>query len=112
MHMCIHPQVHAAVQLTLNYHSGEPPTNRSATPVLRNVTIRNVALEATQGNLDCEGLEDSIISGITFDNVTITGKGTQKAATCRACVIAAHHSEPKPQCSHGGGEAMVEEAVV
>lgn len=104
--------VRAAIQLTLNYGGSEPPTNHSATPVLRNVTIRNVALEATRGNLDCDGLSDSSISGITFDNVTITGEGTHKSATCRACSIESHHSEPEPQCSHGGREAMVEQFVV
>ena len=69
--------------------------------VLRNVTIRNVALEATKGNLDCDGLSDSVIEGITFDNVTVTGKGTRAAATCRECVIDARASEPEPRCSHG-----------
>lgn len=96
--------VNSAVQLTLNYNSASP-TNDSATPVLRNVTIRNLALEATEGNLQCDGLSDSIISGITFDNVTITGKGVHESATCKECIINARESVPKPHCSHGGARS-------
>ena len=58
-------------------------------------------MEATKGNLDCDGLSDSVISGIMFDNVTVTGKGTRAAATCRECVIDARASAPEPRCSHG-----------
>lgn len=90
--------VKAAIQLTLNYHQ-TAPTNSTATPVLRNVTIRNLGLTATEGNLECDGLSDSKISGITFENVVVHGEGAKKSSTCKACSIDASHSVPKPHCS-------------
>ena len=45
--------------------------------------------------------------GITFDNVTVTGKGTRESATCRECVIDARESAPEPRCSHGESRKAV-----
>jgi hypothetical protein len=85
----------SGIQLTLNYHAGTPPTNKTATPELRRITLRNMHIKADKSFLDCEGLSDSTIAGIVFDNVTITGSTKQ---TCSYCSIAATaNSSPQPE---------------
>eukprot|EP01062_Namystynia_karyoxenos_P067415 TRINITY_DN61368_c0_g1_i1.p1 TRINITY_DN61368_c0_g1~~TRINITY_DN61368_c0_g1_i1.p1 ORF type:complete len:471 (+),score=87.24 TRINITY_DN61368_c0_g1_i1:76-1413(+) len=81
-----------AVSLTLNYCSA-PATNDTATPEMRNIVVRNVNLEATSKYLECMGLSDSNITGIVLDNVTVTGKGSEK---CDDCTIQARNVSPKP----------------
>ena len=97
----------AGIQLTLNYGGGDlPPTNGSATPVIRRITLRNVSAvtQACKGGtlgkqvcaLSCEGLDDSKIDQVYFEHVKISG-GAQGQA-CTACQIVATNSSPIPQC--------------
>lgn len=80
-----------AVQLTLNYQQVDP-TNVTATPTLRNVVVRNLNLQA--GNfLTCEGLSDSVIEGVVFENVTVTGTSKQQCSECSGSATA---TTPKP----------------
>eukprot|EP00040_Diaphanoeca_grandis_P005346 m.32462 g.32462 ORF g.32462 m.32462 type:complete len:462 (+) comp16649_c0_seq1:163-1548(+) len=91
-------KVISAIQLTLNYEQ-IAPTNVSATPTIRNITIRNIDVETEKSNLLCDGLPDSMISGIVFDNVTVTGKDASKS-TCEYCSIKADASTtPQPKCA-------------
>jgi polygalacturonase len=76
-------KVVGGVQLTLNYKSADP-TNISATPVMRRITLRNIHVEAKSSALTCDGLPDSIITDIVFDNVTVTGSSKQ---SCDKCAI-------------------------
>ena len=80
-----------AIQLTLNYHSGVPPTNASATPVLRGITIRDVHVKTSRSFLECNGIPESPIAGIVFENVVVTGSSKE---TCSSCTIAASATSP------------------
>ena len=84
----------SGIQLTLNYHSAAK-TNATATPVLRRIAVRNVALSATKSYLECDGLSDSRITGVTFENVTVTGTRQQ---SCGECDIRAAGVHPAPKC--------------
>lgn len=96
----------AGIQLTLQYTPNLPPTNASATPTMRRITLRNItmATQACTGSavgevcaLSCEGLSDSIITDVVFDGVRITGNATGQQ--CSACEIAAYGSViPVPKC--------------
>ena len=83
------------------------PTNASATPVLRNVTLRNLQLEATDGGLFCEGLSDSVISGVRFEDVVVGGRGARASSTCEACEIEARDSVLRPHCWRGAEQGGV-----
>ena len=93
------------IQLTLNYKQADP-TNASATPEIRRITVRNVHIRTSSSDGDsdgllCDGLNDSVIEDIVFDNVTITGNTKQK---CEQCAIKAINGcSPQPKCSSSGG---------
>jgi len=84
----------SAIQLTLNYHT-VPPTNATATPVMRRITVRDMHVKAKSSDLTCDGLNDSEIHDVVFTNVTITGSSKQD---CSSCSITSHDSRPKPKC--------------
>ena len=90
----------SGIQLTLNYHTGTPPTNNTATPVLRRITIRNITVKTSDSFLECQGLSDSIIQDISFEDVTITGSDKQSCAFCE--IAATGGSSPLP----GKGELI------
>ena len=46
--------------------------------------------------LQCDGIPESLISGITFENVTVHGSSEQECTECK--IDADALSEPKPQC--------------
>ena len=47
-------------------------------------------------SLQCDGIPESVISGVVFENVTVRGSSKQE---CQACKIEADlASTPKPQC--------------
>jgi len=76
--------VESAIQITLNYHT-TPATNLSATPTIRDITLKNIRVKATQkSDLTCDGLSDSKISGITFQ---------VRAGLCALCPV------PAPTCA-------------
>ena len=46
----------SGIQLSLNYHPGIKPTNMSATPEIRDITLRNIDITVTKkAGLVCEG---------------------------------------------------------
>ena len=74
--------VSSAISFTC-LHGGGPPTNATATPILRNITVKNMALTGVVGdNYGVNGrstcayiqtLEESPIDGLYLDNISITG---------------------------------------
>lgn len=88
----------SGIQLTLKYKKGTPPTNVTATPTFRRITVRNVTIRVDESALDCEGLDDSNIEGVVFEGVTMTGKGA-KSQECNKCeIVFDHGTSPKPKC--------------
>lgn len=84
------------VQLTLNYGAAKP-TNFSATPEIRRITVRELQVQSGGLALQCDGLEESTISDVLFDSVEISGSSKQ---VCDHCEIKAKsHVKPTPQCS-------------
>ncbi len=83
------------IQLTLNYHTA-PPTNVSATPEMRRITITDLHVKADSSFLLCDGLSDSKIQQISFNNVTVTGNSGQKCDMCK--IDANKDSLPVPKC--------------
>eukprot|EP00658_Telonema_sp_P-2_P066314 TRINITY_DN55363_c0_g1_i2.p1 TRINITY_DN55363_c0_g1~~TRINITY_DN55363_c0_g1_i2.p1 ORF type:complete len:391 (-),score=60.19 TRINITY_DN55363_c0_g1_i2:253-1425(-) len=86
----------AGISLSLNYET-KPATNATATPEMRGITLRNLDLQAKSSFLVCEGLPDSKIEGIVFDNVKVSGASGQ---TCESCHIESRHTV-KPQIKCG-----------
>jgi len=86
----------SAIQITENYKT-ESPTNISATPTIRRITVKDITVDASSSNLDCEGLPDSLIEAIVFENVVVTGHGMSKSK-CQQCTIDAHGTTPPPKC--------------
>ena len=82
-----------AIQLTLDYCKSDP-TNVTATPVIRNITIRHLTIDATKQYLTCEGLSDSPIYGIALDDVVVSGKSNQDCGSCSGTL--AGNVSPKP----------------
>ena len=82
-----------AIQLTLDYCKSAP-TNVTATPLIRNVTLRNINLTATSQYLTCEGLSDSPIQDITLENVWVSNKDKQDCGQCSGAVKG--HVSPRP----------------
>eukprot|EP01047_Picozoa_sp_COSAG01_P004084 COSAG01_NODE_130_length_24912_cov_83.574175_19_plen_95_part_00 len=90
-----------------------PKTNLTATPSLRGITLRNIKVEvkgssAAEGQqvvadkggskwLQCDGIPESVIAGILFVNVTVTGSKSQE---CLECEIQSTASSPTPKCKH------------
>ena len=68
--------VDEAISLTLDYET-YPPTNDTATPVLRDIVVRNVTLDASKIYLTCDGLVDSPITGVRLEDVRVTGQSKQ-----------------------------------
>lgn len=97
----------AGIQLTLQYTPNLAPTNASATPTIRRITLRNISIvtENCTGSavgkvcaLSCEGLPDSIIEDVVFDGVAVTGNADGQQ--CHACNIQTFGSVvPTPKCS-------------
>ena len=74
-----------AIQINLNYKKTKP-TNASATPVFRDITVRNIAV-STNGTqiMLCDGLKDSPILNLTLQNVTIAGDGGSEEGGNQEC---------------------------
>lgn len=87
----------SGVELTLNYKKGAPPTNASATPEFRRIVVRNVSLRVEDSAFDCEGLADSKIEKVVFEEVEMRGEGAS-SQTCHMCDIAFHRTAPTPKC--------------
>ena len=74
------------VQVTLNYHKGLSPTNKTATPVLRNVLVEDCRFTAGKSDTPnagvMDGLPESHIQNVTLRNVDLNG-GKAKWQTCQ-----------------------------
>ena len=81
------------IQINLHYGTS-PPTNVSATPEVRNITVRD--LEDQSGMfLNCVGLSDSPVQGVLLDNVRIKTKaGVDQHPSCSDCTVKAINTPP------------------
>lgn len=57
------------ISMTLNYHKGLAPTNATATPVLRDVMLRNITFVSGESAGLIDGLPESHIRNVTLMNV-------------------------------------------
>lgn len=73
--------VEQMIDVTLNYHSGLPKTNATATPKLRDVLLENVTFVGGDNAGIVDGLEESHIENIEFRNVDFNG-GKAKFKDC------------------------------
>ena len=87
--------VEQAIQITLEYHKKSTKTNASATPIVRDIFVRNVAVTATTSAIVCDGLPDSPITNLTLANVSITGVGSTAKQVCDHCDGAFMWTHPK-----------------
>lgn len=62
-----------AVQLTMNYNPGLPPTNATATPRLFNVTVENLVSDKSKQGYLIDGLPESLLDTLVFRSVNISG---------------------------------------
>jgi len=97
-------KVISGLQLTLNYHDTQP-TNWTATPELNGITIKDVHVKASDSSLECNGLSDSEIHGITFENVVVTGASKESCSYCK--IKFDSQTSPKPKCHSEGEQAFV-----
>jgi len=76
--------VQTALDVSLRYDGYVPPTNASATPVFRGITIRDMQGSATGDAVSVQGISDSPIQ-IALQNVSIrsgTGRFVCTDAEC------------------------------
>lgn len=85
--------VMSGIQLTLNYKTAGR-TNVSATPEMRRITLRNIDVTALDSDLQCDGLDDSEVDDIVFDNVVVRGSTKQDCSDCR--ITATGSTSPVP----------------
>jgi len=57
------------ISITLNYHKGLAPTNATATPMLRDVMLRNITFVSGESAGLIDGLPESHIWNVTLKNV-------------------------------------------
>lgn len=69
-----------AIGLTLNYHPGLPPTNSSATPHFEGIAFENFSSHGCSESFSFSGLNDSVITGVSFVNVSTDDHGI--GSTC------------------------------
>ena len=62
-----------AIQLTDNYDPGIAPTNATATPIFRNITLENIVAVGAASGWVLDGLAESPIHGLTLRNISIAG---------------------------------------
>ena len=88
-------EAHRAIELTLLYEEANA-TNTTATPVIRDVVVRDVKLSSSL-YLTCEGLSDSPISNITLDGVHVHSLVTKgPIQDCGHCTGTTSNTEPDP----------------
>ena len=83
------------IQITLNYKKAKR-INATATPTFRDITLRDIKVQATGSSILCDGLDDSVIRNLTVTDVTITGntsaescdycQGTQSGVSPKLCI--------------------------
>jgi exo-poly-alpha-galacturonosidase len=80
-------QVSQAIQINLNYKKAKK-TNASATPIVRNIVVRDVSVVSTDSAILCDGLSDSAIQNLSISYVTVTatnGNSSSLDQNCKYC---------------------------
>lgn len=85
------------IQVTLNYHPGIAPTNASATPVFRGISLENIRCDSAQSSYLLDGLAEQHIEGLRLHNVTM-GRGVGKEAGCTFTDCTCTDVSPCPTC--------------
>lgn len=67
-------------------------TNASATPLFRDITVRNVTVTTADAAIMCDGLPEAPVTNLNVENVTIIGKVGQ---TCKNCFGSQNGTSPK-----------------
>merc|ERR1712113_410414 len=70
-----------AIQINMEYKDAKT-TNASATPLFRDITVRNVSVRAADATIMCDGLTEAPVTGLVVEDVTIVGKSEQKCSNC------------------------------
>lgn len=63
------------ISVTLEYHTGIPPTNKTATPVFRNFLFENITFSGSDNGGVFLGLPESPIVNVTLRNVNFNKYG-------------------------------------
>ena len=83
--------VQTAIDVDLEYEGSDvPPTNRSATPVFRNVTLHNVTGRSTNQSIFVRGLPESPIEAFSMHGVSLTSDSSAAITTTHAEVLMNH----------------------
>lgn len=98
-----------AVQMTLNYHAGIKPTNKTATPIFRDILIENVLADGVLFAGLYDGLPEQHVVNFTLRNVTvknakagflkcdnIDGRCEEGTDPCPPCFTGLHPLPPRP----------------
>ena len=95
--------VEQAIQINLVYKKAKQ-TNASATPVIRDILVRNMQIETTaEGKkgpepvVVCDGLSESKVHNLTVSNVTLVG-GVGKKQECKHCEGSVGGGTSPPLC--------------
>ena len=104
-----------AIQINLNYKKTKT-TNASATPIFRDIVIRDVQVSSNGSVILCNGLKDSAIQNLSVTNVTVDGAGSAAAQDCDYCNGSQLDASPKlcitPSSPHQGVEPPATATVV
>lgn len=93
-----------AVQVTLNYSPGVPPTNATATPEVDGVVLRNVTAVNPKVGWLLDGLPESPLRNLVLDGVSIVGAGQLVAGCDNVASGSCTNVLPScPPCVPGGG---------
>ena len=49
------------IQITLNYHPGIPPTNKTATPVFKNILLEDIRCDKASAQYYLDGLAEQYV---------------------------------------------------
>eukprot|EP00041_Stephanoeca_diplocostata_P013141 m.227352 g.227352 ORF g.227352 m.227352 type:complete len:435 (+) comp19235_c0_seq1:177-1481(+) len=86
------------VQITLNYHAGIPPTNKTGTPVFNGIVLENVQCISAKNSYFIDGLDEQHILALALRNVTMGAKvGPEARCDYAECTCDAF-TNPCPSC--------------
>jgi polygalacturonase len=97
----IRGDVLTAIQINMEYKKAKP-TNASATPLFRDITVRDVIVTSADAAIVCDGLPEAPVTGLVVENVTVTGKVGQ---TCLNCFGSQKATDPQ-LCMRSNGTAV------
>eukprot|EP00936_MAST-01D_sp_MAST-1D-sp1_P000926 g926.t1 len=89
------------VQITLNYHAGLEPTNATATPQFKDITLQDVHCDSAGQSYLIDGLPEQSIERLVLKNVTM-GEGVGGEAKCDFATECTcdELTAPCPSCCH------------